>query len=209
MRHAPQEALRKYADGELAITTRVLVEAHLTLCPTCPGDVAERRAKGARFPAATLHDELDLPPFQSVWERVEALNAQRLTSKAAALLPASLAAALPDPSAWRWKRLWPNRVKVALLAREADSGAELYLCRFAPGSTFPRHRHLGREDNVILSGEYRNGGLRASAGDWVVALPGSEEMPEANDDAGCWCLSRVEAPGVRFRGWRRAVARWM
>src|SRR5204863_1838289 len=121
------------------------------------------------------------------------------------VLPPSLLAALPQPSAWRWVVAWPDRVKLALLIRDAETGSELYLCHFAPRSTFPRHRHVGLEENVILAGGYQNGDLRVDAGDWVIGAAGTEEVARAEDEE-CWCLSRVEPPGVRFTGWRRWVA---
>ncbi len=79
------------------------------------------------------------------------------------------------------------------------------MCHFAAGSTFPRHQHVGLEENVILAGGYWNGQLHVDAGDWVVGVPGTEETAKA-DDEGCWCLSRIEPPGVRFLGWRRWVS---
>jgi len=205
--HPPQQALDAFADGELEVTTRLLVEAHLALCPTCPGGVAERRASG-KFPDASIHDELDIPPFHRLWERVETLSVMRRGPEVDGF-PPSLLATLPDPSRWRWTTLWPNRVKVALLMRDPDTGTELYLCRFAPGGTFPRHRHVGREDNVILAGGYRNGQVDVDAGDWVVGLPDTEEMATARGDGECWCLSRLERPGVAFCGWRGSVVRWV
>jgi hypothetical protein len=58
---------------------------------------------------------------------------------------------------------------------------------------------------VILSGQYQNGDIRVDVGDWVIGAPGTEERSKAKDSA-CWCLSRVEPPGVRFSGWRRWAA---
>jgi anti-sigma factor ChrR (cupin superfamily) len=89
--------------------------------------------------------------------------------------------------------------------RDGDTGSALYLCHFAPRSTFPRHRHVGLEENVILAGGYQSGDIRVNAGDWVTGAPGTEETSTAEDEA-CWRLSRVEPPGVRFTGWQRWVA---
>jgi hypothetical protein len=66
---------------------------------------------------------------------------------------------------------------------------------------------MGLEENVILAGAYRNGDLRVDAGDWATGAPGTEEKSQAEDE-GCWCLSRVEPPGVRFVGWRRWLAKF-
>jgi len=156
------------------------------------------------LPAATLGDQLDLPPFGRLWSAVADATVARPRTMATAL-PASLLTALPQPHVRRWVTIaWPKRVRVALLIRDADTGSELYLCQFAPRSRFPRHRHVGLEENVVLAGAYQSGDIQADAGDWVTGGPGSEETARAEDE-GCWCLSRVEPPGVRFTGWRRWV----
>ena len=204
MMHPPPEKLRAYVQARIDITTRLLVQAHLALCPRCSAAVLVNGRVDAELPDATFHDELVLPPFDRVWTAVEQATAME-RRPAAAVLPPSLLAALPHPSGWRWVAAWPDRVKLALLIRDADTGSELYLCHFAPRSTFPRHRHIGLEENVILAGGYRNGELRVDAGDWVIGAPGTEEVARAADEE-CWCLSRVEPPGVRFTGWRRWVA---
>ena len=205
MTHPSRETLWSYAAGKTDVTKRLLVEAHLALCPGCLARVAEDQRAGEQLPEAALHDELGLPSFETVWRALERATAQGCSRDTAALPPALLAA-LPPPSGWRWVVLWPQRVKLALLIRDADTGGELYLTHFSPGSTFPRHRHLGLEENVILAGGYQSGDLRADAGDWVIGAPGSEEMPRTESDEECWCLSRIESPGVRFTGWRRCFA---
>jgi putative transcriptional regulator len=205
MMHPSGETLGSYARGQTDVTRRLLVEAHLALCLGCRTRVAEDQGAGERLPDATLHDELDLPSFDRLWTALERVTARR-RSRDAAALPPPLLAALPPPSGWRWVAAWPQRVKFALLIRDADTGSELYLTHFGLGSAFPRHRHLGLEENVILAGGYRSGDVRVDAGDWVVGTPGTEEMPATEPDEECWCLSRIEPPGVRFTGWRRLIA---
>jgi len=202
MMHPPADRLRSYAQGIADVTTRVLVEAHLSLCQTCSAAIA-RAQRGARnLPPATLHDELDLPPFDCVWKAVEQATGSRRFPEAA-VLPPTLLSALPHPCVWPWIVLtWPAKVRVALLIRDTETGSELYLCHLAPGSTFPRHRHVGLEENVVLEGRYQNADVRIDTGDWVIGAPGTEERSKT-DDGACWCLSRIEPPGIRFGGWRR------
>jgi putative transcriptional regulator len=205
MTHPPPERLRSYVAAEADGTMRLLVEAHLSLCPSCSAKVAEYHPMGEPLPDATLDDELALPSFDRVWTAVAQASVIRQRTEAA-VLPPPLLANLPHPSGWRWVVVgWPERVKLALLIRDAETGSALYLCHFAPRSTFPRHRHVGLEENVILAGGYENGGIHVDAGDWVTGAPGTEEMSRAEDE-GCWCLSRIEPPGVQFTGWRRWVA---
>ncbi|HXJ79388.1 MAG TPA: cupin domain-containing protein [Candidatus Methylomirabilis sp.] len=194
-----------YVRAEADVTTRLLVEAHLSLCASCTATVAEHQRMSGRLPDATLHDELDLPPFDRVWAAVQRTTVSR-SCRGAAVLPPSLLAELPHPSGWRWVLLaWPARVTLTLLIRDVETRSELYLCHFTQGSTFPRHQHLGLEENVILAGGYRNGDVHVDLGDWVIGAPGTEETSRA-EDSECWCLSRIERPGVRFTGWRSWIA---
>jgi len=203
MTHPPSARLQSYVHGQMDVTTRLLIEAHLALCPSCSAVASEFRRTDGRLPGATLHDELDLPPFERVWMAARRASLSRVCRCEHSTMP-HLLATLPSPVRWRSIAVWPGRVKVALLMRDADTGSELYLCHLASGSTFPRHRHEGLEENVILAGGYRNGDCKVEAGDWVVGAPGTVEMSRAEDEE-CWCLSRVEPPGVRFTGWRRWI----
>ncbi len=204
MTHPPLDRLEAYAYAEADVTARLLLEAHLAFCTICSAKVADYQHMAGSLPAATLGDQLDLPPFGRVWRAVSDANVAPLHTMTT-VLPTSLLTALPQPHARRWVTIaWPKRVKIALLIRDADTGSALYLCHFAPRSTFPHHRHLGLEENVVLAGGYQSGGALVDAGDWVAGGPGSEEIARAEDE-GCWCLSRLEPPGVRFAGWRRWV----
>jgi len=199
MKHPPQELLDSYVDGTTDLPRRLLVEAHLALCPTCPTRAADHHGVGKPLPDATLHDELDVPSFDRVWTAVERMMSRR-RSPGAAVLPATLLTAVTDPSEWQWVEFSPQRVKSALLIRDAGTGSSLFLTYFAPGSAFPRHRHIGLEENVILVGGYESGGVRADVGDWLIGVPGSKEMPRTEADEECWCLSRIEPPGVELIG---------
>jgi putative transcriptional regulator len=206
MMHPPRETLCAYAEGETELTKRLLVEAHLGLCPTCPNVVGEYRDTNVLLPEGNIGDEIPLPPFDRVWTAVERRAGTPRMSEAA-VLPASALASLPDPAGWRWVVAWPRRVTFALLLRDAETGSELYLSYYAPRSRFPRHRHLGLEENLILAGGYQNGDHHVDTGDWVVGAPGTEHTPETDPDEDCWCLSRIERPGLRFSGWRGALQR--
>jgi putative transcriptional regulator len=201
MMHPPRHRLRDDANGASEITTRLLVEAHLALCPTCPQLVRERCDPQARLPEATISDEIGLPSFHRVWAAVEQSEAKRRMPEAS-VVPVAVLAALPDPAGWHWRSPWPSRVKFTLLTRDIDTNSALYLSYYAPRSRFPRHRHLGLEESVILAGGYQNGDVHVEAGDWVTGAPGTEHTPETGPDEDCWCLSRIEPPGLDFFGWR-------
>jgi len=197
MRHPRHEILSAYAEGAVDVPRRLLVETHLAMCSECSACLAEDRDVVDSLPDATLRDELELPPFRRVWAAIEEATARQKTLEGT-VLPSSLLAALPDQSEWQWHEIVPQRVRSALLVCDPETGSCLFLTHFRPASSFPRHRHLGLEENVLLAGGYDSNGLRAETGDWIAGAPGSEDMPRTDRDEECWCLSRVEAPGIEF-----------
>jgi putative transcriptional regulator len=207
MTHPPAHTLRDYVNGTSDFTTRLLVEAHLALCPSCPHFVQEQCEPRGQLPPATIEDAIELPSFETVWAAVEQSKTWRRTPEAS-VVPVVVLASLPDPVGWQWRSPWPPRVKFALLTRDMETNSALYLSYYAPRSRFPRHRHVGREESVILAGGYQNGDVHVDAGDWVIGAPGTEHTPHTRPDEECWCLSRIEAPGLRFFGWRGWVQRW-
>jgi len=215
MTHPSDESLRAYAQGNVDLTRSVLIEAHLELCPTCqnlvtswydthPSTSLEGLSDDFAVSRADvgLSDKLDVPPFERVWAAVEQAAARRRLF-GGSVIPASVLGSLPDPAGWRWRRAWPARVKFALLARDPETRSKMYLSYYGRASTFPRHRHLGLEENVILAGGYQNGDVHVEMGDWVVGAPGTEHAPTTGPEEDCFCLSRIEPPGLRFTGWRR------
>ena len=197
MTHPPRAALEGYAAGEAELTRRLLVEAHLGLCPACSRIVAEYRETEPGLPEATASDENTAPSFERVWAAVEhrGITAQPIL---APVLPPGLLAAVPDPAGWHWVTAGTAGVRSALLVRDAESGSALHLSYFPPQSRYPHHRHLGLEENVILSGGYQDGGVHVEAGDWVFVPRDTEHAPATGPDEECWCLSRLEPPGVEF-----------
>src|SRR5262249_6100269 len=77
VRHPRSRILSAFVRGTTDGPRSLLVEAHLALCPACARRVAQERDGGDTFPEVTLHDELDLPPFERVWAAVEEMSARR------------------------------------------------------------------------------------------------------------------------------------
>lgn len=218
MTHPPDASLCAYAQGNVDLTRSVLIESHLSLCPRCQSLVSLRydthpstslESLSDDFEASCadveLSDRPEVPPFERVWTAVQQAAAQQRLF-GASVIPARVLAALPDPAGWRWRRVWPARVKFALLVRDPETRSELYLSYYGRASAFPRHRHLGLEENVILAGGYQDGNVHVDAGDWVVGAPGTAHAPTTGPEEDCFCLSRIEPPGLGFTGWRRWLA---
>jgi len=207
MTHPPRDVLHAYATGATDLPRRLLVEMHLALCPECSAVIPQYRDQDSRLPEAAIADEVMTPPFERVWRAVEHVDAAKMCPDASAVLPQAFRAWLPVPAALRWITLWPDRVRSAVLARDEETGSTLYLSYHPSNSRYPRHRHVGLEESVILSGGYQNGDVHVESGDWVIGAPGTDHAPTTGPGEVCWCLSRVEPPGVRFYGWRELVRR--
>jgi len=205
--HPPRDVLRAYATGVAELTRRLLVEAHLALCPECLGLVPQHHDPRDRLPVATIGDQAMTPDFERVWFAVGSIGKTRECPEAGPVLPAPLRAWLTVPAALRWITMWPQRTRSAVLARDSETGAVLYLLYYPRNTVYPRHQHVGLEESVILLGGHQNGDVHVEAGDWVIGVPGTEHAPTTGPLEQCWCLSRVEPPGIRFRGWRESARR--
>jgi putative transcriptional regulator len=208
VRHVPNETLLEHAGGQLDFALRVLVEAHLELCPTCLAEHAALSAPGGRL----LEETVPAPPAERLWERIAA----ELPAATGGALPARLPSDVPLPPAaraelaavapLRWWRLGLGGARMTELAHDAESGVRLLVGQMPPGLRFPRHLHLGFEQVVVLTGGYDDERGEFVAGDYAVYEPGSEHGPETLDGDSCWILFRLDAP-VRFRGWRGLAQR--
>jgi len=71
------------------------------------------------------------------------------------------------------------------LAPESAELTRTVLIRMAPGCGYPRHRHLGPEDVLVLAGGYTDDDGRVLvAGDFFRYPEGSEHAPTANGGDG-------------------------
>ena len=68
-------------------------------------------------------------------------------------------------------------------APEGGDGDATVLIRMAPGSSYPRHRHVGVEEVLVLAGGYRDERGEHRSGDYVRYPAGSEHHPVALGDA--------------------------
>ena len=85
-------------------------------------------------------------------------------------------------------------IEIVRLARSVDGGPAAALLRYRPGARLPRHRHVGWEYVLILSGsQLDDRGLHA-AGEMLVQAPGSSHSIVS--DEGCVVLVIWEEPVV-------------
>lgn len=207
MQHPAVETLVAHASGHLDPALRVVIEAHLELCPACRAELAALASPGGRLlvetPAAADSPSTDL------WARLEARLPEASAADALpADVPLPLAARreLPPLGRVRWWRPLLRGARLAILSEDAATGTRLALAHMPGGKVFPRHEHLGFEHAVVLAGGYEDERGEFLAGDYVIYEPGSAHGPHTLDGDDCWILFRLEGM-VRFSGWRGAVQR--
>ncbi len=152
--HPPEETLLSVAAGEADVAHRALVEAHAASCAACREELAALSAPGGLLLCAVG----ETPPPAALWERLVA----RLPAPTAAApsplagtpVPPAARAELPelDALAWRWPLV--RGARIATLWADRATGTTLLIGHMPGGRPFPRHRHPGGEDVVVLAGAY-------------------------------------------------------
>ncbi|HVS11011.1 MAG TPA: cupin domain-containing protein [Planctomycetota bacterium] len=90
-----------------------------------------------------------------------------------------------------WQSTAFDGVEVKPLSVDARRRFVTMLVRMAPGSSYPGHRHAGREECFVLSGELKVGGRVLKQGDYQLADTGSHHGVQSSD-TGC-CLLIVSS----------------
>jgi len=209
--HPSEETLLALASGEADLPLRATVEGHLASCPACRATLGELTTAGG----ALLRGLVPASPPDHLWQQVlcrvtpgDGERGERPARDPLAdlPLPAETRRELPPLAGLRWKSAWAPKARYALLARERATGSLLFIGHMPPGRHFPRHRHPGREDVLVLAGGYEDERGRYEVGEYAVYEPGSEHRPATEPGEECWILFRLEAP-IRFLGWRGGLQR--
>ncbi len=86
------------------------------------------------------------------------------------------------------------------LFRNNESGGRSSVLRLRAGSRFPRHRHEGSEEVVVLAGRVSLGGLELAEGDYLFTTPGEEHDVVALTDSVIFVSSQRATPIVEEPG---------
>jgi anti-sigma factor ChrR (cupin superfamily) len=114
---------------------------------------------------------------------------------------------LPPEAQWRWIRRGLGGGRVAVVHRDAATGASLNLACLPGGRSTPVHTHQGLECALILCGALQDGPAHLRPGDWISHDSGHLHGPTADPGGECWALISLERP-IRFTGWRGALNRF-
>ncbi|RYZ06887.1 MAG: hypothetical protein EOO73_13935 [Myxococcales bacterium] len=110
-----------------------------------------------------------------------------------------------DARGWRRTPL-PGLRTFELAAGEA--GASARLLSFDPGARFPKHRHRGREQLLVLEGAFVDAqGVATRAGESCTMAPGSEHELFISKQGRC--VAAVAERGIELTGPLLRFANWL
>jgi len=89
-----------------------------------------------------------------------------------------------DLAAIPWRRTRYPGVALHFYASDRVSGRVVALIRMEPGHGYPRHRHRGVEEVLVVQGGYRDERGQYAAGQFVVYADGTTHTPLALDGPG-------------------------
>jgi len=200
-RHVEEE-LFDYLVGALDATDAASIAAHLRECATCAGTYRSGRDT---FAVVGLSLASVAPP-PSLRARIVGSLAGRFAGRVEQLatffdLTAEAAGELLDSldstAAWEDGPMPGLRI-LTLPAGPRRAGAYTGLARMAPGFHFPAHRHIGREEMLVLAGGFRqHDGHRVETGEVLHRPAGSAHDFVVFDDEEC-IAAVVQYGGVEF-----------
>jgi len=204
--------LAEYVLGTLSDEERGLVEAHLGGCETCTRDCA---AIADALAARSLVEPAPLPS-PAVRERLLRTisgggRLHRFAARVAAFLDVAEDRAramldrLDDPGAWNDLPI-PGHPGLAYQSPELGpglDGASVSWLRLRPGARFPRHKHLGAESVMALSGGFRDDtdGREFGPGEVQEMEPGTKHSFTAVPGPDCVVLA-VARGGITIGGYK-------
>lgn len=154
-----------HALGALEGDDRERLEAHVASCDDCARALAQ--ASDALTDLAGA-----IPPAPMLRQRV---------------LDLAEAPALPiDLSAYPWEEIAPG-VRFHTVKEDASRQFRAALVWAASGSRYPRHRHLGDEEILVLQGRLRDHRASYGPGEICRSVRGSEHSEEVDGPDDCVC----------------------
>jgi putative transcriptional regulator len=209
--HPGDDLLMEYAAGTLSEPASLVIATHLALCPECRAMVAQFEAVGGALlddmaPAEVAPDmlqdllaRLDDPCEAPIRARVKPRRADR-GARSAPVLPEPLRSYVGgDVGSVRWKPVIRG-VEEFIVPVGCHAGeTKTRLMRIRPGTTMPRHTHVGTELTLVLAGGFSDEGGHYLRGDLTLSDSEVDHQPVADEDAECICIIVTDAP-LRLTG---------
>ena len=193
--HPAADTLAAYAGGWLDAGRRLVIAAHIELCPSCQRwQAAFERVGGAMLeqtpPVAMRADAL-----QQALARLDAVEpapARHPAQSTQAVLDLPM---LPDVvkshpiGPWSWIGRGIHHRPVTL---PEAGGARVFMLKVGPGIQLPKHTHTGTEMTLVLSGAFSHAGGRFGPGDIEEADDTVDHVPVVEAGEACVCLVAME-----------------
>ncbi len=196
--HPTSDRLIEYAAGSLNPERRLVVGAHVRVCPACSGEIAIVEAVGGVL--------IDALPVVEMHEDALALALARIERPApprrepAPGMQGWIDAPAAAVESARRRRRWAAPGVWVAPVIGGPYGRRSYLLGIGAGISVPRHTHRGAELVCILKGAFEDRGEIYGPGDFCESDEDVEHRPRVTDDSECVCLVAVDASLVA-RDW--------
>jgi putative transcriptional regulator len=205
--HPSDELLIRFAAGQLADATGLILACHLDGCTQCRTRVANFEALAGDM-LSQQNCTLPTPDHAALLRLLKHLDSSKQASATAKAmddsarahiecLPRPLRRFIPaalDDLPWsglsRHIREYPVRI---------DGRVSATLYHIDSGHPLPEHRHLGNEYTLVLEGGFSDHLGVYHQNDFVHATPDIRHRPRAINSGNCLCLAVTDAP-VRLTG---------
>ena len=204
MSHPTNDLLLHYVTGGLQAPFAVVIGSHLELCARCRDETLRLDSVGGNLLSGL--DPVGAPDF-GLAATLARLNEPpppppaplpaNQDAETVARLPAALRRYVKQPlGALPWRNVARGLSVVEFGTIERD-GARVQLLRSRPGQTLPRHRHLGTELTLVLSGGLQVDQAHYERGAVLTAELGDVHQPVTEPGEDCLSFAVSDGP-VRF-----------
>ena len=197
--HPDPSSLMSYAAGSLPEVNAMVIACHLSCCEHCRKMVCDAESVGRSLleqlePVAMSEGSRN--QMLAMLDRIDSGPAQPVFRKDTGNIPAPLQPMLgEDLHKLHWRALAPGMKQFVIPA----SAGKLRLLKITPGTSMPKHSHIGSELTLVLQGSYSDELGRFCAGD-VADLDGDiSHQPMVDTQEDCVCLIATDAP-LKFTG---------
>ena len=211
--HPSADMLLQYSAGTASPNHALCVATHLEFCSTCRSAHQRNNAIGGKLLDAIGDDEniaVDRDIKMKVFSLLDAeprqptITKDAETSDARKGIPRALRRLVPNGFGdLKWQTVSTSARNFQLF-RDTD-GTTVSLLKLKPGGKIAKHKHMGNEYTVVLTGAFSDEDGVYRAGDFLLRDANEAHSPVATRDAECICLTLQEAP-LQFTGW---FLRWL
>lgn len=186
--HPTETTLASFATGTLDEARALAVATHVSLCPQCRAKQKSFEHVGGALLERVAPDEMTPGALQRALAGID-------TPEPVKRAPVRRTDRLPEPlSAYplgRWRWVGPG-VQWRSVGVPIENNIRVFMLKAAPGTSLPRHRHVGSEWTCVFQGAFAHAGGRFGPGDFDEADENVEHDPHVEEGAACICLVALQ-----------------